>query len=139
MSLYIHGTIPLYCSCKQYTNWMKRMDKNKTRTSCVYIKQLSNDSDREFEFFRYRLYKTLEDIPRLYVIMNWCPANQLPGGGTSSILVKCLSWGFGSYFPLDEGRVSIDDVSFLEIGEPDENTVHIIPDKSLTHISLVHE
>ena len=112
------------------------MDKNKTKTSCVHINQLSNDIDKEFEFFRYRLYRTLEDIPRLYVLMKWRPANQLPGGGNSSTLVKCLSWGFGSYSPLDEERVSIDNVSFLHIGEPDENTIQIIPDNSLSNISF---
>ena len=128
MSLYIQGTIPLYISQEQYDNWIKRINRNKTKTSFVYINQLSDDIDEEYSFFRYRLYKTLEDVPRLYVLMNWCPSNELPGGGLSNSLIKCLTWGFGSYFPLDEDKVSINDISFLNIGEPDENTINIVSD-----------
>jgi hypothetical protein len=138
MSSYIEGTLPLYISQEKYNNFITKINNNKTKTTWIYINQLSNDSSREYDFFKYRLYKTLEDNPKLYVLMNWLPSNTLPGGGDSPILVKCLTWACGSYFPLDEGRCSLDDISYLNIGEPDENTLNIVPDNSLENISYTH-
>jgi hypothetical protein len=92
--------------------------------------QLSTNIARDYDFTKYRLYKTLDDTPKLYVLMNWNPSNTLPGGVNSPILVRCLTWACGSYFPLDEGMCSLEDISFLNIGEPDENTINIIPDNS---------
>ena len=138
MSSYIEGTIPLYISQDQYNNFITKINNNKTNTSWIYINQLSDDIARDYDFTKYRLYKTLDDNPQLYVLMNYKPANELPGGGNSPILVKCLTWACGSYFPLDEGRCSLEDISFLNIGEPDENTINIVPDNSLQNISFTH-
>ena len=138
MSSYIEGTIPLYISQDQYTNFITKINNNKTNTSWIYINQLSDDIARDYDFTKYRLYKTLDDNPKLYVLMNWNPSNTLPGGGESSTLVKCLTWACGSYFPLDEGRCSLEDISFLNIGDPDENTINIVPDNSLQNISFTH-
>ena len=138
MSSYIEGTLPLYISQEKYNNFITKINNNKTNTSWIYINQLSNDIARDYDFIKYRLYKTLDDTPKLYVLMNWNPSNTLPGGGESSILVKCLTWACGSYFPLDEGKCSLEDISFLNIGEPDENTINIVPDNSLENISFTH-
>tara|TARA_B110000495_G_C23022921_1_gene607202 strand:- start:11 stop:427 length:417 start_codon:yes stop_codon:yes gene_type:complete len=138
MSSYIEDTTPLYISQDQYNNFITKINKNKTNTSWIYINQLSNYITRDYDFTKYRLYKTLDDTPKLYVLMNHKPANELPGGGESSTLVKCLTWAFGSYFPLDEGRCSLEDISFLNIGEPDENTINIVPNNSLEYISFIH-
>ena len=138
MTSYIEGTIPLYISQDQYNNFITKINNNKTNTTWIYINQLSNDIARDYDFTKYRLYKTLDDTPKLYVLMNHKPANLLPGGGNSPILVKCLTWACGSYFPLDEDRCSLEDISFLNIGEPDENTINIVPDNSLENISFTH-
>jgi len=81
MSSYIEGTIPLYISQDQYNNFITKINNNKTNTSWIYINQLSNDITRDYDFTKYRLYKTLDDTPKLYVLMNWTPFNQIPGGG----------------------------------------------------------
>ena len=137
MGSYIEDTIPLYISQDQYNNFITKINNNKTNTSWIYINQISNDIERDYDFTKYRLYKTLDDTPKLYVLMNHKPSNELPGGRNSSTLVKCLTWARGSYFPLDDGRCSLEDISFLNIGEPDENTINITPDNSLEGISFV--
>ena len=81
MSSYIEGTIPLYISQDQYNNFITKINNNKTNTSWIYINQLSNDITRDYDFTKYRLYITLDDTPKLYVLMNWTPFNQIPGGG----------------------------------------------------------
>ena len=136
MSLYINDSIPLYITPEQYNNWINKMEKNKTNTSWIFINQISYDINNDYDYFKYRLYKTLDLEPKLYVLMNYCPANQLPGGGISNTLIKCITYGYGSYFPLDEGRVSVEDVSFLEVGVRDANTINITPDVSLANISF---
>ena len=138
MSSYIEDTIPLYISQDQHNNFITKIDNNKTNTTWIYINQLSCDISKDYEFTKFRLYKTLDETPKLYVLMKHKPANELPNGGDSPILVKCLKWAFGSYFPLDDGVCSIDDISFLNIGEPNENTINIVPDNSLENISFTH-
>ena len=61
MSSYIEGTIPLYISQDQYNNFITKINNNKTNTSWIYINQLSNDIARDYDFTKYRLYKTLDD------------------------------------------------------------------------------
>lgn len=138
MSSYIEGTIPLYISQDQYNNFITKINNNKTNTSWIYINQPSCNITRYYDYTRYRLYKTLDDIPKLYVLMNWTPLNQIPGGGESSQLMRCIGGAGSSYFPLDEGRCTLEDISFLNIGEPDENTINIVPDNSLENISFTH-
>lgn len=121
MCSYIEGTIPLYISQDQYNNFITKINNNKTNTSWIYINQLSDDIARDYDFTKYRLYKTLDDTPKLYVLMNYKPAYKHPGGSVirgaenSPILIKSLTWAFGSYFPLDEGVCCLEDVSFLNI------------------------
>ena len=133
MSLRIEDTIPLYISQKDYDDYLIKMNKNKTSTSYIYINQLSNDFEKEFDFYKYRLYKTLENIPRLYILMYYRHNNGK--NAIASSLVKKTSRSYGSYFPLDENRVYKDEVSFLEIGAPDEKTFHIAINIYLSHIS----
>lgn len=40
-----------------------KINNNKTNTSWIYINQLSNDIARDYDFTKYRLYKTLDDNP----------------------------------------------------------------------------
>ena len=40
-----------------------KINNNKTNTSWIYINKLSNDIARDYDFTKYRLYKTLDDNP----------------------------------------------------------------------------